>query len=520
MDLDFTLETITPDASTILTIGGDGALQLPAGGVGSRPAGVLAGALRWNTSTPQIEYYGGSSWSAFVTSVTGSAGVIASSSTGSITLSTPITSTGDLIIGTGTNTAGRLAIGTTGQFLSVVGGTVSWTSIGTAAYSVNVGPSGTIAWSLVSGNIYNAVITHNLGTQNVVVQMADISNNQVVQPDLITINSATQITIQVAGTTVNSKTLRVVVIANGASIAAGTSTPSSVIVQNNGVALTGTYTTLNLTGVLSATGASNVATISSASLTGDGTTSGAALTLATVNSNVGSFGTTTAIPVITVNAKGLVTAVSTVTPSITVQSNGIPVTGSPFTTINFAGATLIATNSGNTITITDTVTAIRTLTYFASSLDSPNNADWVINALAPTVADPTNSGITVRQFSNTVEQGVGLSVPIPSNATNIIFTYKGRSASATAGTLQMRLYSRVLAAVIPAAIGTWSAATNLTSVSSPANVFFQTFTQTSTLASLSLIAGNLYQFEFTRNIGVAGNLAFNWLMVELDIAFT
>lgn len=50
------------------------------------------------------------------------------------------------------------------------------------------------------------------------------------------------------------------------------------------------------------------------SLTGDvtGTGPGAtAATLATVNSNVGSFGSATAIPVVTVNAKGLVTAAST-----------------------------------------------------------------------------------------------------------------------------------------------------------------------------------------------------------------
>ncbi len=44
--------------------------------------------------------------------------------------------------------------------------------------------------------------------------------------------------------------------------------------------------------------------------------SGSTLTLANVNSNVGQFGSSTAIPVITVNAKGLTTAISTVAVSI------------------------------------------------------------------------------------------------------------------------------------------------------------------------------------------------------------
>jgi hypothetical protein len=63
--------------------------------------------------------------------------------------------------------------------------------------------------------------------------------------------------------------------------------------------------------------AGTVAAARMPALTGDITTSAGAVatTLATVNADVGSFGSASAIPVITVNAKGLVTAVSTATPS-------------------------------------------------------------------------------------------------------------------------------------------------------------------------------------------------------------
>jgi hypothetical protein len=77
-------------------------------------------------------------------------------------------------------------------------------------------------------------------------------------------------------------------------------------------------TATNLTGTASGLTAGNVTT--NANMTGDVTSVGNATTLATVNSNVGTFGSATLAPILTVNGKGLVTAVSTATITPTVGS--------------------------------------------------------------------------------------------------------------------------------------------------------------------------------------------------------
>lgn len=124
MDLDFTLETITPDSSTLLTVGGGGALQLPSGIQTSRPVSASAGSLRWNTTAPQLEFYDGTVWNSLspnnlVTSITGTANQItASSATGAVTLSISsnpvIPGTGSLTIPNGT-TVQRPASPTSGM---------------------------------------------------------------------------------------------------------------------------------------------------------------------------------------------------------------------------------------------------------------------------------------------------------------------------------------------------------------------------------------------------------------------
>lgn len=135
--------------------------------------------------------------------------------------------------------------------------------------------------------------------------------------------------------------------------------------------LTGNVTG-NVTGNIAgnADTATKWATARNLSLTGDGTATlasvdgsaavSAALTLATVNSNVGSFGSGTQVTSLTVNAKGLVTAASNTTISIT-DSNlsaavGVAKGGTGATTASGARTNLglgtIATQDASAVTIT------------------------------------------------------------------------------------------------------------------------------------------------------------------------
>ncbi len=159
--------------------------------------------------------------------------------------------------------------------------------------------------------------------------------------------------------------------------------------------------------------------------------------------------------------------------------------------------------------------------FFADQFDNPVNADWTINALAPAAADSNNAGETVRLFDDTAEEGIGFILTVPSNAINIKFTFRSR-AETTPGavrTVGLKLYNRG----IPnnAAVEAWSAGTVLTDIDIPVNETFQEDTQTLTLATLGLTAGETTQFELTRINPVGGTeLTGDWALLELIVEFT
>ncbi len=180
----------------------------------------------------------------------------------------------------------------------------------------------------------------------------------------------------------------------------------------------GNFTAGTITAALTgnASTATAWATPRTLSLTGDATASltsvdgtaavSAALTLATVNGNVGAFGSTTSIPVITVNAKGLITSVTTASITTTLGISGD--TGSSSValatdTLVFVGGTgldSVITSGATTDTVTFNIdstvaTLTGTQTFTNKTFTSPTINGATIGATGATFNGSTSGTITV-----------------------------------------------------------------------------------------------------------------------------
>ena len=223
---------------------------------------LTAGALYFNTTVPEMRVYTGSSW----TGLAASSGVASfNTRTGAVTLTD-----------TDVNTALGYTAANNSSVLLKANNLSDLTSASTARTNLGLGTAATTASTAyaTAAQGTNADTAYGWGNHASAGYAAD--------------NAVVKLT--------------------GDQTVGGTKTFSSTITGSvSGNA--GTATALATGRTISATG--DVA-YTSASFDGTSNVTGTA-TLATVNSNVGSFGSSSSIPVVTVNAKGLVTAVSTAT---------------------------------------------------------------------------------------------------------------------------------------------------------------------------------------------------------------
>ena len=142
-----------------------------------------------------------------------------------------------------------------------------------------------------------------------------------------------------------------------------------------------------------------------------------AITLATVNSNVGTFGSTIAIPVLTVNAKGLVTAASTVNVATNLSiagGTGTDTVSLLNDTLTFAGGTGVATTVtnnqvsfaiGQAVGTTDNVTFNNLTVNGVFSSNDITATNVTIDGNAIIVGNLTVQGTTTTVNSTTVAIG-------------------------------------------------------------------------------------------------------------------
>lgn len=448
---------------------------------------------------------------------------------------------------------------TASQILSYNSGTSKWVNSTVNANSatglIGVGQTGAAAWTLVSGTRYRADFVHNLGTMNVVVSLYDTATNALIAADNIVMVDTNTARITVIG---NTRTLKVVVVANINSIASSSTT--GITIASGGTNIGTSINRLNFIGatvVDAGGGTGNITITATPSLTTakDGANVGTSVSkLNFTGSNITVTDAGGGQTNVSVQSQ---TALTTAKDGTTVDTsvNRLNFTGSNFTVTSAGGGqTNIAVSAQSNLIVSNGMSAvanvnminlpmerfnvlgtaqngevnvtfkeIQRFTFFANNLDTPSNSDFAVNAIAAVVADPLYPALNVRSFSNTTEQGVAFMLSVPANASYVSIMFRGRAQSTPSANQYVRI--RFFSRRFPqnAAPTAWASHEpgELGFFSWNANTFFQYHTFTTSLTSLGLINDSLHQIEITRSpsTGYGPNVASNYLLAELTLEF-
>ncbi len=218
--------------------------------------------------------------------------------------------------------------------------------------------------------------------------------------------------------------------------ATASNTASTLVKRDASGNFTASTVTADLTGNAATT--TKWLTARNLSLTGDATATlssvdgsaavSAAITLATVNSNVGGFGSTTAIPIITVNAKGLITSISTAAISTALAiagGTGTDTVNVGTDTLTFAGGVGVATTVTNnqvSFAIGQAVGTTDNVTFNNITINGALNSDDITAANISVAGNATITGnLTVQgtttSINSTTLDVADLNITVAKNAT-------------------------------------------------------------------------------------------------------
>ena len=186
------------------------------------------------------------------------------------------------------------------------------------------------------------------------------------------------------------------------------------------------------------------------------------------------------------------------------NTNGLLTQTSPD---SFAGRSVVGTSGQITVTNGDGVSGNPTLSlpnyvYFrrqfgATDFDDPATSDWPVTVAAELTTDSTNSGLPVRRFDDTTEEGVGFDVFLPTGSVSLVFRIIYRAQTAPGGTVGVQPSLRVRETTIDSTVEAW-AETDMTALSIGTDANWHYASQTISLSTLSLNAGQKAHFELTR----------------------
>jgi len=191
-----------------------------------------------------------------------------------------------------------------------------------------------------------------------------------------------------------------------------------------------------------------------------------------------------------------------------------------------------ATGSAGAAGATGPAAAQRFL-FYANDFENPVSSDWQAPTLAPAQVDTIRSAITIRAFDDTMEEGVGYYLSIPTGANSMAIEIKARAQTAPAAPKSVgnTLYRRE----IPNGSGpspSWSTfhLANMTMPSGATSYIYKP-RQVIPLSGGGAAGftpgaspGELFQWELTRTsptLGTGGgsNLVGDWDLIELIVEF-